>query len=71
MSTSVFRSSYIALGARRAPLTSKQGNKNYYKGTRSGRMGRWTSKGQFVVESWRLRQYIVPEGLDKCKVKVS
>ncbi|KAJ3304814.1 hypothetical protein HDV03_002356 [Kappamyces sp. JEL0829] len=47
-------------GAARKPLTPKQGNKNFYKGTRTGRMGTWTTKGRFIVQGWRKRQYVVP-----------
>ncbi|KAI8925134.1 mitochondrial ribosomal protein L27-domain-containing protein [Entophlyctis helioformis] len=51
----------LVRGATRGPLTPKHGNKNYYKGTGSGRMGHWTKHGQYVVEEWRMRQYIVPD----------
>lgn len=30
-------------------ISSKQGNKNYYKGNRSGRVGSWTTKGMFFL----------------------
>ncbi|KAL2917744.1 hypothetical protein HK105_202617 [Polyrhizophydium stewartii] len=51
----------LVRGATRGPLTPKHGNKNYYKGTRSGRMGHWTKRGQYIIEPWRVRQFVVPE----------
>ncbi|KAH6563585.1 hypothetical protein BASA50_003190 [Batrachochytrium salamandrivorans] len=58
----------LVRGAVRRRLTTKDGNKNFYKGTGSGRMGRFTQKGEYVVEPWRLRQYIVPD-LSRCELK--
>ncbi|RKP01276.1 hypothetical protein CXG81DRAFT_1907, partial [Caulochytrium protostelioides] len=46
--------------ARGVVFTGKDGNKNYYKGTRSGRMGHWTRKGRYIVEPQQKRQWIVP-----------
>lgn len=57
----------LARGATRKPLTAKQGNKNYYKGNRSGLMGRWTNRGNFIVEEHRKRQFVIPS-LDACEV---
>ncbi|KAJ3319306.1 isocitrate dehydrogenase (NAD(+)) idh1 [Boothiomyces sp. JEL0866] len=51
-------------GAARKPLTSKQGNKNFYKGKRSGRMGHWTRKGRYVVEETQKRTFVIPELVD-------
>ncbi|KAI8901897.1 mitochondrial ribosomal protein L27-domain-containing protein [Globomyces pollinis-pini] len=51
----------LARGAARKPLTSKQGNKNFYKGNRSGRMGSWTRRGHYVIEQWRKRQFVAPD----------
>jgi hypothetical protein len=48
-------------GARRRPITSKEGNKNFYKGKGSGKMGYWNKDGKYVVEQWRTRQFIVPD----------
>ncbi|EGF78979.1 hypothetical protein BATDEDRAFT_26107 [Batrachochytrium dendrobatidis JAM81] len=55
-------------GAVRRRLTTKDGNKNYYKGTGSGRMGHWTLKGQYIIEPWRLRQFMIPNLLE-CELK--
>ncbi|KAJ3254076.1 hypothetical protein HK103_007537 [Boothiomyces macroporosus] len=51
-------------GAARKPLTSKQGNKNFYKGKRSGRMGHWTRKGHYIVEETQKRTFVIPELVD-------
>ncbi len=31
------------------------------KGRGSGRVGSWTSQGDFIVESWQLRQFVIPD----------
>ncbi|KAJ3111483.1 hypothetical protein HK100_002668, partial [Physocladia obscura] len=48
-------------------LTSKLGNKNFYKGKGSGAMGRWTQRGNYLLEPFRFRQYIIPD-LAECKL---
>jgi len=53
---------------RQFQLTTKQGPKDYYKGTRSGRMGDHTKHGGYVVNYDRVRTYVVPEGLASFKV---
>ncbi|KAJ3137345.1 hypothetical protein HDU90_002132 [Geranomyces variabilis] len=53
--------SQILLAATRGVLSAKQGNKNYYKGTGSGKMGRWTARGRYILEPWRFRQWVVPD----------
>ncbi|KAI9346502.1 mitochondrial ribosomal protein L27-domain-containing protein [Obelidium mucronatum] len=42
-------------------LTSKLGNKNFYKGKGSGPMGRWTAKGKYLLEPFRFRQFMIPD----------
>ncbi|KAI8617677.1 hypothetical protein BC830DRAFT_1112388 [Chytriomyces sp. MP71] len=42
-------------------LSPKLGNKNFYKGRGSGAMGRWTQKGNYLLEPFRFRQYMIPE----------
>jgi large subunit ribosomal protein L41 len=42
-------------------ISSKQGNKNYYKGNRGGRMGRWTRRGNYIIEKSQLREFVVPD----------
>ena len=60
----------LLLGAIRRPLTAKQGNKNYYKGNRSGRMGTFTQKGHFIPQNHKKRQFVAPafDGELKCYV---
>ncbi|KAI8907113.1 mitochondrial ribosomal protein L27-domain-containing protein [Powellomyces hirtus] len=58
----------VLLGATRGVMTSKRGNKNFYKGTGSGKMGRWTTRGRYILEPWRFRQWIVPD-LTMCELK--
>lgn len=55
---------------RRYQLTTKQGPKDYYKGTRSGRMGDHTKYGGYIVNYDRVRTYVVPEGLSSFKVRL-
>ena len=52
-------------------LTTKQGPKDYYKGTGSGRMGRHTKHGGYRIDYRLVRTYVVPSGLDKFKVSAS
>ncbi|KAJ3012998.1 hypothetical protein HKX48_005973 [Thoreauomyces humboldtii] len=58
----------LGRGATRGVMSSKQGNKNFYKGTGSGKMGRWTARGRYILEPWRFRQWIVPD-LSACEMK--
>ncbi|CDR44780.1 RHTO0S10e00342g1_1 [Rhodotorula toruloides] len=62
--------------ASRAPLTSKQGNKNYYKGTGSHpglgskRTGRHAvGKAPYIMMPERMRRFVVPEGLNETDLK--
>ncbi|KAJ3081917.1 hypothetical protein HDU79_011973 [Rhizoclosmatium sp. JEL0117] len=48
-------------------LTPKLGNKNFYKGRGSGPMGRWTAKGNYMLEPFRFRQYMIPD-LSGCQL---
>lgn len=52
--------STILLGARRGPISSKEGNKNFYKGKGGGRMGKFTTRGNFIIQEERKRSYICP-----------
>lgn len=56
---------------RKLPLTTKDMNKGFYKGTRTGTMGRHTKFGGYIIEWDRVRTYVVPEGLDTFKVRVA
>ncbi|TKA54285.1 hypothetical protein B0A53_03377 [Rhodotorula sp. CCFEE 5036] len=63
--------------ASRAPLTSKQGNKEFYKGTGSmpglgpKRQGRYAagSKAPYILMRERMRTFVVPQGLDSSDLK--
>ncbi|KAJ5477452.1 hypothetical protein N7539_007596 [Penicillium diatomitis] len=55
----------------RLRLTTKQVNGGYYKGTRTGSMGHFDSKGNYVIDWTKVRTYVVPEGLDTFKVSPS
>ena len=46
---------------KRLALTTKQTGKGYYKGTRSGAMGRHTSRGTYEIEPAKVRTYVVPK----------
>lgn len=49
-------------------LTTKNGPKDYYKGTRTGAMGQHTHKGGYKVDFEKVRTYVVPAGLSEFKV---
>ncbi|KAJ9151110.1 hypothetical protein NKR23_g3309 [Pleurostoma richardsiae] len=53
---------------RKLRLTTKDINKGYYKGTRTGSMGRHTKYGGYVIEWHKVRTYVVPPGLDTFKL---
>jgi large subunit ribosomal protein L41 len=54
---------------RKLPLTTKDIKKGYYKGTRTGAMGRHTKYGGYIIDWSRVRTYVVPAGLDAFKVR--
>ena len=53
---------------RKLPLTTKDIKKGFYKGTRTGSMGRHTKYGGYVIEWKKVRTYVVPAGLDTFSV---
>ena len=53
---------------RKLPLTTKQVNKGYYKGTGSGSMGWHTKHGGYRIDWKKVRTYIVPTALEGFKV---
>ncbi|CAH6719943.1 54S ribosomal protein L27, mitochondrial [[Candida] jaroonii] len=57
------------LGSKRHPLTTKQGNKNFYKGTGSAGMGKLDKYGNFIVNWSKVRTYVVPTGLNQTSLK--
>lgn len=52
----------------RLRLTTKQVNGGYYKGNRTGSMGRFTKSGYYMVDYKKARTYVVPEDLESFKV---
>ncbi|TGZ82853.1 hypothetical protein EX30DRAFT_339125 [Ascodesmis nigricans] len=46
---------------RRLPLTTKMVNGGFYKGNRTGTVGRHTKHGGFVIDWERVRTYVVPD----------
>lgn len=48
-------------GARRIRLTSKHGNNQYYKGNRTGSMGKLTPYGVFVSDPLKIRDWVIPD----------
>lgn len=51
-------------------LTTKDVNKGFYKGNRTGAMGRHTRFGGYKIEWDRVRSYVVPERLRDPDFKV-
>lgn len=47
-------------GSKRHQLTSKQGNKHFYKGTRSSGVGKLNNAGNYIVDWSKVRTYVVP-----------
>ncbi|ODV67684.1 hypothetical protein HYPBUDRAFT_152520 [Hyphopichia burtonii NRRL Y-1933] len=50
-------------GSKRHPLTTKQGNKHFYKGTGSSGYGRLNSAGVYIIDWSKVRTYVVPSDL--------
>ncbi|KAI0010377.1 mitochondrial ribosomal protein L27-domain-containing protein [Xylariaceae sp. FL0662B] len=53
---------------RKLPLTTKDINKGFYKGTRTGNVGQHTKYGGFIVDWRKVRTYVVPSGLKTFKL---
>lgn len=53
---------------RHLKLTVKDVNKGFYKGNRTGSMGRHTKYGGYVIEWEKVRTYAVPPNLKDFKV---
>lgn len=47
-------------GNKRLTLSTKQGNKNYYKGTRSSGIGHISSKGKYAIDYNKVRTFVTP-----------
>ncbi|ODV77370.1 uncharacterized protein CANTADRAFT_91823 [Suhomyces tanzawaensis NRRL Y-17324] len=56
-------------GNKRLPLTTKQGNKHYYKGTRSTGIGSLNSNGTYIINWEKVRTYVVPADLHNTELK--
>lgn len=56
-------------GNKRLPLSTKQGNKNFYKGTRSSGIGHMDNHGRYTIDYKRVRTFVVPDTLDECVLK--
>ncbi|KAJ5678781.1 hypothetical protein N7462_007025 [Penicillium macrosclerotiorum] len=52
----------------RLRLTTKQVNGGYYKGNRTGSMGYFDKKGNYVIDWSKVRTYVVPEDLNSFKL---
>ncbi|ABN65369.2 predicted protein [Scheffersomyces stipitis CBS 6054] len=57
------------LGTKRLPLTTKQGNKHYYKGTGSSGYGKLNSSGTYIINWNKVRTYVVPADLQNTELK--
>lgn len=57
-------------GSNRHPLTTKQGNKNFYKGVRASGNGSHTPTGRFTIHFNKVRTYVVPAGLSNTDVSI-
>ncbi|CCC68839.1 hypothetical protein NCAS_0B07550 [Naumovozyma castellii] len=52
---------YAKSGNKRTPLTTKQGNKTMYKGTRSSGIGKHTKYGEYTIDWKKVRTFTVPK----------
>ncbi|KAK6457797.1 mitochondrial 54S ribosomal protein YmL27 [Scheffersomyces xylosifermentans] len=57
------------LGTKRSPLTTKQGNKHYYKGTGSSGYGKLNASGTYIMNWSKVRTYVVPKDLHGTELK--
>ncbi|CDK26612.1 unnamed protein product [Kuraishia capsulata CBS 1993] len=56
-------------GNKRLPMTTKSGNKNFYKGTRSSGIGKHTKQGGYLINYDRVRHFVAPAGLEQTNLK--
>ena len=56
---------------RRQKLTTKDVGRGFYKGNRTGAMGRHTKFGGYVIEWNKVRTYVVPPNMKDFKVRQS
>jgi large subunit ribosomal protein L41 len=55
---------------RHLKLTTKDVGRGFYKGNRTGSMGRHTKYGGYIVEWNKVRTYVVPQNLSESKVRL-
>ncbi|EGW34916.1 uncharacterized protein SPAPADRAFT_58037 [Spathaspora passalidarum NRRL Y-27907] len=60
---------FIKSGSKRHPITTKQGNHTFYKGTGSTGVGRLNNKGQYIMNWDKVRTYVVPSDLNSTELK--
>ncbi|CUM66262.1 uncharacterized protein PRCAT00003923001 [Priceomyces carsonii] len=60
---------YTTRGSKRHQLTTKQGNKHFYKGTGSSGYGKLNKNGSFVMNWSKVRTYVVPQDLNVSNLK--
>lgn len=56
-------------GSKRHSLTTKQGNKNFYKGTGSTGVGKLNDAGNYIVNWTKVRTYVVPADMHLSNMK--
>lgn len=56
-------------GSKRHPLTTKQGNKHYYKGTGSSGYGKLNKNGTYIMNWQKVRTYVVPTDLQTSELR--
>lgn len=62
--------SSLGIKFRKLALTTKDVKKGFYKGNRTGSMGRHTKHGRYIIEWEKVRTYAVPN-LEGFKVRSS
>jgi large subunit ribosomal protein L41 len=62
----------LARAARKLKLTTKQTNKGYYKGTRSGNVGHFSYNPKryyiYEIDYDKVRTFVKPAALEECQV---
>lgn len=51
----------VKTGNKRLALTTKHGNKNMYKGTRSSGIGKHTKRGKYIIDWMKVKTFVVPK----------
>lgn len=58
----------LLMGARRIAMTSKRGNRRFYKGRGAKSAGSHTNKGHYLIKDNKIPEIVVPQ-LDGFKLK--